>query len=262
MERDAGHVRAVHLHLDRDGELVLAGPQRAGLVGQHLRQHRLHRARHVHARAAAERLALEPSTRPDVGGHVGDVHPEPHAAVLAAGRDGVVEVLGVVWVDRERGQVAQVHARVRGVRLVERGLRLAWLPAGKRRSPRSSISPSTTSRARSGRPSRRSTRAPRLPAPTSTRSPALGVAAFDRGPRSRPEERLRYQEAAALLEHGHHRLVQPAAGRASGGGAHRSLSNQRVERHGQRLVAVGVRVVAARTCGLMPLVEMVSPLGR
>ncbi len=105
------HVGAGHVHLHGHRQLVLAGPQRAGAVGQRLGQHRLHRAGHVGAGAAAVGLGVDRAAGAHVGGHVGDVHPQPHEAVALLGGDRVVEVLGVVGVDRERGQVAQVRAR-------------------------------------------------------------------------------------------------------------------------------------------------------
>ena len=86
--------------------------------------------RHVDARAAPERLALERPARAQVGGHVGDVDPEPDPLALAAGGHRVVEVLGVVGVDREGGQLGQVHAGVARVWLGERVLRLAAGGAG------------------------------------------------------------------------------------------------------------------------------------
>ena len=41
---------------------------------------------------------------------VGDVHPDPHAVAFAADGDRVVEVLGRLRVDRERGQIPEVDA--------------------------------------------------------------------------------------------------------------------------------------------------------
>ena len=86
-------------------------------VESDLGQHRLDRAGHVDARGAPGGLAVERAAGTQVGGHVGDVHPEPDAAVLAPGGDRVVEVLGVVGVDREGGQRREVHAGVGGVGL-------------------------------------------------------------------------------------------------------------------------------------------------
>ena len=86
-----------------------------------------------------------------------------------------------------------------------------------RRRPRSSISPSTTSRATQGLPSRRRTLAPRLPAPTRTRSPSEavvppaprdGVSTATRAPRG-PNSGSATRKRPALAEHGHHRKVKP-----------------------------------------------------
>ena len=130
----------------------------------------------------------------------------------ALGRDRVVEVPGVVGVDGEGGQLAQVHARgVVAGRAPASAASSSTRRGNERRSPRSSISPSTTSRATSGRPSVRTTRAPRLPAPTSTRSPSRAAACPSSATRwpPRPEQRLGNQEAAPLAQHADHREVEP-----------------------------------------------------
>ena len=89
------------------------------------------------------------------------------------GRDGVVEVPGVVGVDREGRQRGEVHARVGRVGLARGALglglgraRVAAAQAAVEHQPLEHVARDV------GRPSRRTTRAPRLPAPTSTRSPS------------------------------------------------------------------------------------------
>ena len=71
------------------------------------------------ARRSASRV--QRAARAHVRGHVGDVDPDAHAAVLAAGGDRVVEVPGVVGIDREGGQRREVDARVGGERVVRGG---------------------------------------------------------------------------------------------------------------------------------------------
>ena len=263
MERHARHVRPVQLHLDGHGELVLAGPQRAGLVRQHLGQHRLDRTGHVDTGAAPGRLALQPSAGAQVRGHVGDVYPEPDAAVLADGGDGVVEVLGVVRVDRERGQVAQVHARVRRVGILERDLGLSVRPArvgaaqpAVEHQPLHHVT----------RPVRTAQLAHHVRAALARahQHEVTGArpAALDGGPRPRPEDRLRDQEAAALLEHRDHRLVEPAGGAPTDGGAHRSSRTSSSTATGRASSRSVSGSSAARISGLMPFVEIVSPSGR
>ena len=172
LELDPPDVGAGHVHLHRHGQLVLARPQRAGAVGQRLGQHRLHRAGHVDAGAAAEGLGVDRAAGAHVGGHVGDVHPQAHEAVVALGRDGVVEVLGVVGIDRERGQLAQVGAAPRRARARRRPPRpppcagTSGAGRGRASAPRPRRAPRGAARA-CARPA-----APRLPVPTSTRSPS------------------------------------------------------------------------------------------
>ena len=87
------------------------------------------------------------------------------APVLAAGRDGVVEVLRVVGVDREGGQRREVHARVGGVRVSRSSLGLGGgRPRRSRGAARGRASgpPPRRGRGRGG-PARARTRAPRLP---------------------------------------------------------------------------------------------------
>ncbi len=52
-----------------------AGHERAGVVGERLRQHRLDHARHVHARRAPARLDVDRRALRHVRADVGDVHP-------------------------------------------------------------------------------------------------------------------------------------------------------------------------------------------
>ena len=120
--------------------------------------------------------------------------------VLAHGGDGVVEVLGVVGVDRERGQVAQVHARVAprpGRRARSRPRRLHR--AGRSGAgPRSSISPSTTSRATPGGRAARARARRACPRPPARGRRAEPAARRRAPPRPVAEQRLGDQEAAAL----------------------------------------------------------------
>ena len=90
----------------------------------------------------------------------------------------------------------------------------------------------------------------------------LGAAAFDRGARPHLEQWLRDEEAAPALEHRDHRLVEPAGGAPTHGGAHCSSRSSSSTATGS---------ASSRSCpgrprpgspGLMPLVEIVSPPGR
>ncbi len=262
VEGDAPHVGADQLHLDRDRELVLAGAQRAGLVGQHLRQHRLDGTGHIDARGAPQRLALEWAARAHVGGHVGDVHPEPHVAVLAARRDGVVEVPGVVGVDREGRQVGQVHAGVGRVGVLGRalglrrgGARVAAAQPAVEHQPLEHV-------ARDVRPPQPAHNARAALARAHQHQVALaGAAALDRRARPLAEQRLGDQEAAALLEHGDEWLVE-APGRAAADGCAHSLPARTSSATGSASSRLVFGLSKAFTCGLSPRVEIVSPPGR
>ena len=114
VEAHARHPLAAQLHLHGHREALGARHERAGAVRQRLRQHRLDRTRHVHARAATERLGLNRAARTHERAHVGDVHPYSDRVALAAGGNGVIEVLGRGRVDREGGQGGEVAARTVG----------------------------------------------------------------------------------------------------------------------------------------------------
>ena len=106
---------------DRDRQTVFVGPQRAGLVGELVREHRRDEPRHVHrvrplGGAAVERRSGRHEVR-----DVGDVHPRAQPVALGSHRQGVIEVLRGLRVDRERHQVAKVDPPVvRRLRNVER----------------------------------------------------------------------------------------------------------------------------------------------
>ena len=185
VERDPPPLRSLELHLDRDREPVLVRHQRARLVGQRLRQHRLDQAGHVDRRAAPVRLALDVRAGLDVGRDVGDVHPHPHGAVVEQlGGDRVVEVARRRRVDRERGQRPQVEPRRRRARArrpraprARPADRTGAAARGRASAPRARRAPT------SGRPIRRTTwpcPPPRPCGSTSTRSPGRARSARER----------------------------------------------------------------------------------
>jgi hypothetical protein len=139
-------------------------------------------------------------------------------AVLPPRRDGVVEVARVVGIDGERGQVSEVYARARRVRLVQRDLGLG---AGRTRIAAAQAAVEHESFDHVARavgtadPAQHARAA--LAAANQNEVAGPGVAPLNRRPRTRTEDRLGHQEAPALLEHGHHRLVQPAGRPAAHG---------------------------------------------
>ena len=119
--------------VDGEARPVLARHQRAPAVGQVLRQHRHDAVGEVDRVAAAQGLAVERAARPDVPGDVGDGDQQvPAAAVVGVGvrlgPDRVVEVAGVLAVDGDQRNLAQVlpvaeRRRPGGGRLGQGGVR-------------------------------------------------------------------------------------------------------------------------------------------
>ena len=107
--------------LDGDAQPILVRPQRAGVVGELVRQHRRDEPGDVGREGAARGPVVERRPGGDEERDVGDVHPRADPLGLATERERVVEVLRGVGVDRVREQVAQVGpVRVLGLRRVVR----------------------------------------------------------------------------------------------------------------------------------------------
>ena len=100
-----------HLHLAGHREAVDALIEAADAVGERERQHRDDAVDEIDARAALARLAVERLALAHVPAHIGDVDAEEIGAVcLLLDVDAVVEVLGVIAVDGDDGEVAAVAA--------------------------------------------------------------------------------------------------------------------------------------------------------
>ena len=84
--------------------------ERADAVGEPLGQHRQHPPRKVDAGRPPERLGVERRVLGHVVRDVGDGHDEPKAAGVIIDEDGVVEVAGVLPVDGDERQLAQISA--------------------------------------------------------------------------------------------------------------------------------------------------------
>ncbi len=99
-------------HAHRERGAILAGPQRAQIVGDALRQHRHDAVGEIDRVAAHERLAVERGARPHVMGDVGDRDADDEAAGIfrdrgrGVGVHGVVVILGVGRIDGD-----ERHAR-------------------------------------------------------------------------------------------------------------------------------------------------------
>ena len=163
--------------------------------------------------------------------------------------------LRVVGVDRERGQVAEVHARVRRVRVGERASRLRLDRAREARAAgrgRASAPRARRARGRGGRAGApRARRACRRPPARGRRRRRRRARRRVRGPA--PNSGSATRKRPLLLEHRDQRLVDRRAGRPRTAALIGSSRASVVERHGQRLVALGVRVVARPDLRLDPL---------
>jgi len=212
VERRLDHLGAAQLELHGQRHASTSRAQRAGVVAQRLRQHRLHPPGDVDARGAAVGLAVDGRAGRHEGADVGDV--DPDAPVLGADRLGADRVVEVARRRRVDGEGRQAVRSRRTTCCASRPP--AWpasrasraarsTPGGKRRCrPRSSMSASSTAPALSGRPMTRAIRAwPRVrwAVCSRTRSPGLASrtrSTTTRGPRSK--NGLGRQMAPAAVE--------------------------------------------------------------
>ena len=107
------HQAGVRSELADDGlhQAVFGFDERAQSARERVREHRDDRADEVGGVAAFARLDVEGRAGLHIGGHVGDVDADPDVAVgRAFDREGVVEVLGVIRVDGNRRNLAEVFA--------------------------------------------------------------------------------------------------------------------------------------------------------
>ena len=155
---------AVDAHLDRHAGAVLVRAQRAQVVRQRLRQHRDDAVGEIDRVAALAGCPVERVAGPHVPGDIGDRHQQPVAAgigrvVVGRGPDRIVEIAGVLAVDGDEVDVAQVGAAL------DRPPAAPWRPAPAPRAERpSAVRPATatirlSAFGSSGRPSRSTTRA-------------------------------------------------------------------------------------------------------
>ena len=99
------------LNEDRMGQAVHRWIETANAVAQSLRQHRNDAIGQINAVAALVRFAVQRRARFHVGGNVGDVDTEtPAAAGDSFDIDRVIEVAGIVGIDRDNELVAQIFA--------------------------------------------------------------------------------------------------------------------------------------------------------
>ena len=263
VERAAHELRAVEVELDGDGQAVLEGHERAGVVGQGLGQHRLDLAGHVHAGRAAVGLAVDRGARRHMRGDVRDVHPHPdHAALEPLRADRVVEVARRGRIDRERRQRAQVapgdvvpparSAASRASRSTTRveappqpaveHQRLEHVAGGVRAADPAQQLP--VPGARPGRGDQHD---------VARRGLLAGARAVEVDPAPAREERLGDEEAAAAFQHGDHGAG--GAARRPVGGRRDSVAAEAARAVGRRGPARRARLAAApllRTYGTTP----------
>ena len=101
---------AVHadLHLTRHRETIHALVQAADPVRQLLREHRNHTVDEIDARPAPRRLTIERFARTDIVADIGDIDAEEEPAVLLIGVDTVVDVLRILTINRDNGEITSV----------------------------------------------------------------------------------------------------------------------------------------------------------
>ena len=97
-----------NIHLGGQGKPVHLRVQAADAVRELFRQHGDGTVRQVDAGPALIRLLVEERPLGHILGDVGDMDPEAPAAADLLDGDGVVEVTGLLAVDRDRRQVPQV----------------------------------------------------------------------------------------------------------------------------------------------------------
>ncbi len=130
-DQRTAHVRRADLavgadaHLDADHAPDLARAQAAGVGRELERQHRLHRAGHVHAAGAARRLGIQLAARRHVARDVRDVHERTYTVAIRLDADRVVEVARGRRVDRDGLELEQVRPLPLGLALARRPSRLA-----------------------------------------------------------------------------------------------------------------------------------------
>ncbi len=98
------HAGARHLHVADHAQAVHLRHQRAQVVREFLRQHRQHAAREVDGRRALARFPVEGHARADVVADIRDGDDEPVAGAARFREHRVVEVPGVLAVDRHERQ--------------------------------------------------------------------------------------------------------------------------------------------------------------
>ena len=99
------------LHLAGHREAVDAGVETADAIAELLRQHRDDAVNEIDTRAALACLAVERLILTHIPADIGDVDAEEEGTVrIAARKDAVIEVLGILAIDRDDRQVAAVAA--------------------------------------------------------------------------------------------------------------------------------------------------------
>ena len=100
-------VRA-NLHFARHRETIHALVETAYAVREFLREHRNDTVDEIDARSAPRRLHIERLARANIVTDIRDVDPEEESAVLLIRIDAVVDVLRILAVDRNDGEIAPI----------------------------------------------------------------------------------------------------------------------------------------------------------
>jgi hypothetical protein len=102
---------AIDLHVADKAQAIHLRHQRADAVRQGLRQHRHHETGEVHRGRTQLRFVVQRRAGADVVRDVGDRDHKAEAVAVRLAVHRVIEILGVLAVDRHQRQCAQIHAR-------------------------------------------------------------------------------------------------------------------------------------------------------
>src|SRR5690625_3092518 len=99
------------VHLANHRQSVGMGVERTKTVGEQLGQHRYHLPREIDRVTAPNRFLIERASRAHIVRDIGDGHDQLEAAGAGfPGAHGVIEILGVLAVNRHQGHITQVNA--------------------------------------------------------------------------------------------------------------------------------------------------------
>lgn len=106
--------RLVKVHVAGHGQTISAGPERAHVVAELLRQHGKHAIDQVDARRTVACTYVDMTVPTHIVRDIGNVHTKAQHAIGLVERDRIVEVLGICRIDGEDVTHAQIVSAVLG----------------------------------------------------------------------------------------------------------------------------------------------------